>query len=385
MPRRLLAAVAAIWAGAAFSAPEPESFTIWGNAAEDGVAVYRIPQILETRSSELIALAEARYRPADGSRADIVIRRSHDGGKTWGSSEWIERGGPTDNHVLPVLLQDRDTGTIFFFCALRRAGGTRAPSTFSYYRRSDDDGRSWSEPVAVGPILAAADPFHRPHFYFGPGRAIQLSRGRPHFPGRLIVPVFLIRDQTVQPRSRRGYGDGVLFSDDHGRTWKAGGPVPLGSFNSSEVSIAELDDGRLILNARGAPDRMGTGGLQFAARTLSFSSDGGSTWTVPIEDNSGLPRYTETHSGLLRIPNWAGRGHSVLLFSFPAGPRRTHGTVALSTDGHRSWKVKKVIVPGSFGYSNMDLLPDGTVALIYEEASGNAIHLVRFGLDWFEQ
>ena len=56
--------------------------------------------------------------------------------------------------------------------------------------------------------------------------------------------------------------------------------------------------------------------------------------------------------------------------------------VYLSTDDHRSWIAKKLIVPGTFGYSNLDHLPDGTLLLLYEEASGARVHLVRFSFDW---
>ena len=396
-----LPAIAALNASAPAA---PETLLVWDNPKEDGVANYRIPQIIVTRTGLVIALAEARYKPGDGSQADIVIRRSRDGGKTWSKSQFIERGGPTDNHVLPGLLQDSITGRIFFFCALRGDGGIRANSTQSYYRSSDDEGVTWSEPVEVGSLLAAADlriqaeiaagtappayagdvgtRFNRQHFYFGPGRAIQLSAHHPRFPGRLVVPIFLIGNQMLRLRSERAYGDGVLLSDDQGKTWHAGNPVPLGSLGSSEVSVVELDDGRLLLNSRGALDQLEKGLAKSAPRTLSWSSDGGETWTRPIEDNSGLPHYTETHSGLLRVPASDAAQPSRFLFSFPIGPGRTHGMVYLSTDDHRSWIAKKLIVPGTFGYSNLDHLPDGTLLLLYEEASGARVHLVRFSFDW---
>lgn len=377
----------------------PEILPIWRNPAEDHVANYRIPQLLVTQSGAILACVEARQKPGDGSPTEIVIKRSRDGGKTWSEAIGVERIKTGENYVLPVLLEDRDTRRLFFFCAMRDAG-LRDPTTRSYYRTSDDEGSTWSEQIDVTPIIAAADEkvqsdlsagrassefngdkpelFGRKLFFFGPGRPIQVSRTHPRFPGRLVVPVFLIKDRTATPRSARAYGDGVLVSDDHGKTWHMDGVAPLGEFGSSEVSVAELDDGRLVLNARGAPENRGDSAA--APRTVSFSADGGASWTRP-ELAEGLPRYRETHCGLLRIQAPAGKG-SWHLFSFPAGPERRNGTILLSKDNHRTWPTRKLIVPGSFGYSNLDRLPDGTLVMIYETASGKEVNLVRFTLDW---
>ncbi|MES2694596.1 MAG: sialidase family protein [Verrucomicrobiota bacterium] len=396
----LLALAFAPVAWSASAPPPPEVIPIWNNPAEDKLANYRIPQLLVTRSGTLIACVEARYKSGDGSPTDIVIKRSKDGGRTWSETTWVERISGGENYVLPVLLEDRETKRLFFFCAMRDAG-LRDPTTRSYYRTSDDEGVTWSEQHDVSPIIAAADEkiqadiqagraprefagekpelFGRKLFFFGPGRAIQMSADHRQFPGRLVVPVFLIKDRVVQPRSARAYGDGVLVSDDHGKTWRMDGVAPLGEHGSSEVSVAELDDGRLVMNSRGAPDKRSDSSS--APRTVSFSSDGGRSWTRP-EITEALPRYRETHSGLLRINAGAGGKGSWYLFSCPLSTERKDGTILLSKDNHQTWPTRKLIVPGSFGYSNLDRLPDKTLVMIYETASGKEVNLVRFSLEW---
>ena len=64
---------------------------------------------------------------------------------------------------------------------------------------------------------------------------------------------------------------------------------------------------------------------------------------------------------------------------------RANGTILLSFDEGRSWPVRKRIVPGSFGYSNMDLLPDESVLIVYENATGTVVKATRFTLDWLTQ
>ncbi len=397
---------------AADGLPPPATAVVW-TGGEDGINVYTIPGLLVTKSGVVIAYAEARDRRGDGGKVDIVLKRSLGGGRTWSKSFMIERAQGIENYVLATLVQDRVSGRVFFFTALRDEGLADRTTT-DHYRYSDDDGATWSEPHDITPILYAADEkiqadlragragpefvgddpelFGRKLIFFGPGRSIQLSAQHPKFPNRIVVPLFYIKDRIVTPRAKRGYGNAVLVSDDGGRTWSVPGTVPLGEHGSSEISIVELADGRLMINARSAPPE--SRGMSVAGRTLAYSADGGATWTRPHLDTSGIPLYTETSSGLLRVshPATDPKGISRILFSFPhsmpaaaakaGSATRANGTILLSYDEGQSWAKQKLLVPGSFGYSNLDLLPDGTVLAVYENATGTVVNATRFTLAW---
>lgn len=408
----LLTVLAPVRGKTADDAVAPETSVIW-TANEDGVAVYTIPGVLVTTGGVVIAYAEARDRRGDGGPVDMVIKRSLDGGRTWTKSQFIERGQGADNYVLATLVQDRVSGRVYFFTALRD-GGISDRTTTNHYRYSDDNGATWSPPFDITGTLHAADEkvqrelragrvpeqfkgddpdlFGRQLVFFGPGRSIQLSAQHPTHPNRIVVPLFYIKDRTINPRAKRGYGNAVLVSDDGRHSWRVPGTVPLGEYGSSEISIVEMADGRILMNARGAPPE--TSGMAVAGRTVAFSDDGGTTWTRPIPDTSGIPNYIETSSGLLRIshPVTDPQGKSRILFSFPnslppegsnaGSAHRADGTILLSYDEGRSWPVRKLLVPGSFGYSNMDILPDGTVLIIYENATGTKVSATRFTLGW---
>lgn len=395
--------------------PPPATHVVW-TGGEDGTAIYTIPGLLVTTSGVVIAYAEARDHRGDGGPVDMVLKRSLDGGRSWSKSNFLERGTRLDNYVLATLVQDRVSGRVFFFTALRD-GGLADRTTTNHYRYSDDNGATWSAPHDITGLLYSADEkmqrellagsapeqfagddpalFGRQLIFFGPGRSIQLSATHPRHPNRIVVPLFYIKDRVVTPRSKRGYGNAVLVSDDGGRSWSVPGIVPLGDHGSSEISIVELADGRIMMNARGAPPE--STGMSVAGRTVSYSSDGGATWTRPTPDTSGIPNYIETSSGLLRISHPASdpTGRSRILFSFPhslppadtsalrsLSQVRANGTILLSYDEGQSWPVQKLLVPGSFGYSNMDILPDGTVLLVHENATGTQVSATRFTLDW---
>jgi hypothetical protein len=185
---------------------------------------------------------------------------------------------------------------------------------------------------------------------------------------------------------QRGQFNTMLISDDGGKTWKAGGSVPIGEFPNSEPSIVELASGDLLFNIRVEHHYF---------RVLSRSTDGGNTWSV-AQRTAEFPAYDQIHSGLLRYslarrdPSHTNR----LLFSFPAGapdsngrPKRENMNVWLSYDEHATWPVRKVINPGPSYYSNMALTADNTILLIYGRDGTDSYMpertvVARFNLEW---
>lgn len=244
-----------------------------------------------------------------------------------------------------------------------------------FYLRSDDDGVTWTKPVE---ITATFDRF-RPEYDWrviatGPGHGIQLR------PGRLLVPVWLSTSKTSP------HGPAVastIYSDDHGRTWQRGDIAVPEHFGPSETAAVELSDGRVMLNVRnrGATNR----------RLVLFSNDGATNWSAPQFDDA----LTEPvcMAGLVRWPTVETNSTPVqhILFSNPAsGTRdRRNLTVRLSEDDGRTWSASRVLEPGPSAYSDLAVLPDGTILCFYERGRGaakrsayGALTLARFNLEW---
>ena len=82
------------------------------SAGDGGVHTYRIPAIVQTQGGVLLAFAEARHNSrSDTGDIDLVVRRSTDGGRTWGETITVwDDGGNVCGNPCPVV--DRRTGRV---------------------------------------------------------------------------------------------------------------------------------------------------------------------------------------------------------------------------------------------------------------------------------
>src|SRR5437763_17129661 len=81
-------------------------------AGEGGYHSYRIPALLATPKGTLLAFCEGRKNSSsDSGDIDLLLRRSLDGGKTWGEVQKIADMG-TDTIGNPTPVFERKTRTI---------------------------------------------------------------------------------------------------------------------------------------------------------------------------------------------------------------------------------------------------------------------------------
>jgi sialidase-1 len=110
-----------------------------------------------------------------------------------------------------------------------------------------------------------------------------------------------------------------------------------------------------------------------------LSKDGGKTFSAPGQDDVLVEPVCQ--ASILRHPGKAGG----ILFSNPASTRREKMTVRLSRDEGKTWPHALLLHGGPAAYSCLAVLPDGTVACLYERGEKNAhetITLTRFSLDF---
>ena len=314
---------------------------------------YRIPALVKTSSGTLLAFCEGRRNSAaDHGDVDILVKRSRDGGRTWGEFSVVhhEDGGITIGNPVPVF--DRDTGQVWLaFCRNNRR---------VFVTSSADEGGTWTLPRE---ITQSVKPAHWGGWYAtGPGHGIQLRSGR------LTVPANH-GETELQPKGSTAIH--VVYSDDHGDTWKVGKASEAGA---NEVTMAERSDGTVYMNARNNRDTSGTANY----RAWTVSHDGGISWGPVAHD----PVLVDPVCQGSVLASRDSAGHLVFLFSNPASLRRQRMTVRLSMDEGRTWPKSMLLYEGPAAYSDLVELGDGWYGCLYERDGYRHLTFARFPLDW---
>jgi len=347
--------------GAAWSAPQdatraadaPQQVDVYTSGTE-GYHTYRIPGVVITKTGTLLAFCEGRKTGSgDQGDIDLVLRRSSDGGKTWGPMQLVHEEGGTAKITIgnPCPVVDRQSGTIWLpFCR----NNDRV-----FVTKSSDDGKTWAAPTE---ITRSVKPPNWAWYATGPGHGIQLSSGR------LLVPC----DHSVggEPGwDKQGYSH-VFFSDDHGATWKLGGSTEM---KMDECEAVELADGSILLCMRNY--------VKPNQRAFATSRDGGLSWSKPQKHPQVHCPVCQASIQRYSLPP----GKNRVLYSGPGGPGRTHLAIRLSYDEGKSWPLAKVLHAGPSAYSDLVVLPDGTIGCLYERGAKRAyekITFARFTLAW---
>jgi sialidase-1 len=342
---------------------EPEQLAVF-EAGKDGYHTYRIPALIVSPKGVLLAFCEGRKGGrGDTGDIDLLLKRSFDGGRTWRETQtvWDEADNTCGN---PCPVVDASTGTIWLLLThnLRRdteaqiVDGTSKGTRTVWVAKSTDDGATWSRPVEITRDVKRPD---WTWYATGPGVGIQLRSGR------LVVPC---DNKVAVSKARQSH---VIYSDDHGTTWKLGGV--LGP-NCNESQVAELSDGRLTINMRSYQANH--------RRLVATSKDRGMTWTEPREDATLIEPVCQ--ASLLRHRPSAG-DKNYLVFSNPASTKREKLTLRASEDDGRTWPIQRLLHTGPAAYSCLTTLPDGTLACLYERGRKEpyeTITLARFPFSW---
>jgi sialidase-1 len=348
----------------------------------DGFASIRIPSVVVSKKGTVLAFAEGRAAHADQAKNKIILKRSTDGGKSWEAIAVIaEDGDRALNNPCAVVQRQGDQVLLMYQsypAGISERSGEIQPGydgdqvVRNWMISSDDDGATWRKPREItretkreSVVTTIAG---------GPGIGIQLRHGK--HAGRILIP----------------FNEGpfglwniyAVYSDDQGQTWNIGDVAPGGLIDAgdgkkistvNEAQFVELSDGSIRFNVRrwAGP----------AVRKTSVSEDGGKTWSQ-VED---VPALADPGcmGSVLRYTDPADGAKSRILFSGPQSSRRENGTIFVSYDEGQTWPTKRVLCRGSFAYSCLTALPDGTIGCLYEADGTSRIVFARFTLDWLTE
>jgi sialidase-1 len=339
-------------------------------AGLEGYASFRIPAVVTSQQGTVLAFCEGRVDSArDHGHIDIVLKRSTDGGRTWGPlSVAADNGRHLAGNPAPVVL---DTGRILLVYirstatatedAILRGEVSDADGRRIWVRHSDDDGLTWSSSREITAQVKRAG---WRWYATTPGHAIQLRTGRVVVPANHTIPPTGTDDGT-EARYNSGH---CLLSDDRGATWSIGyvDENTDGYVNVNETTAAELPDGRVYFNTRNDSPSPGN-------RADAHSKDGGKTLVKPFRPQASLPAPVCEASVLqLRDPD-------LLLCSGPADPAaRALMTIRASTDGGTTWRPAFTADGLPAAYSDLVRIDAGTVGLLYETGDFGPYETITF-------
>ncbi len=251
----------------------------------------------------------------------------------------------------PVLWR-APTGRLWMFYPVRQ--GDSWATALLAAKVSDDDGATWTD---------AAPPTDEPGF---------MTRARPiTLPdGSCLLPADL--NPSIDPEFVSEQSGSLFFRSDRDLTqWEATEIIPsrLGNHQPAVALVGDDDDGRLIAYCRRGGDYFGRAdGMLVQSESL----DGGITWSDGTETEFPNPN---SPVDFIRLQS----GHLLLAYNDSSFERRPL-TVALSTDGDRSYPHRRDIIDGNLSYSYPCALQvsDGTIYLFFTAGSRSHIKYARF-------
>ncbi|MBU3743866.1 MAG: glycosyl hydrolase [Sediminibacterium sp.] len=324
---------------------------------DDKVHTFRIPGIISTQKGTLLAVYDIRYDKSGDlpGNIDVGLSRSTNGGKTWEPMKIImDMGPPHANNGVgdPAILFDPKTNTIWVAALWSKGNrsiagslpGLSPDSTGQLVLVSSaDDGITWSAPKSITPQVKNPA-WHL--FFQGPGSGITMKNGQLVFAAQYW-------DETKMPHAT------IIYSDDHGQTWK--GQIAGPKSNTTESQVVETNPGTLLLNMR---DNRGN------FRSIATTRDFGKTWIEHPGSYNALPDPVCMGS-LVKSSVWVKDvKKEVLFFSNPnTSSGRFNLTIKASTNLGTSWpKEQQVLIDErlGFGYSSITPIDASSIGILYE-------------------
>ncbi len=315
---------------------------------KEGYQTFRIPAIVTTNSGKILAFAEGRVKgTSDTGDIDLVMKSSNDGGKTWSRLTiiWNDKNNVCGN---PAPVVDKETGMVHLLLTWNLGedherdiiAGKSKDTRRVFVSSSLNEGETWTTPQE---ITTSTKLENWTWYATGPCHGIQLKHGKDN--GRLVIPCDHIEAGTKK------YFSHIIYSDDYGKTWQLGGSTLQDQVN--ECTVAELPDGKLLLNMRNY-DRTQK------SRKISFSEDGGLSWSDIQPDTALIEPICQASLLFSEI-------NKSLYFLNPANTNsRINMTLKSSSDFGNTWQTVKVLNSGPSAYSDLTFINDNTLGCLYE-------------------
>ena len=331
-----------------------------------GCKNYRIPAMIVATDGSIVTAIDRRYEQSNdlgNHKIDVAVRRSTDNGKTWSKPLIIAQGDSLTESGYgygDASFARTSSGKILCLMSAGRKsffGGMR----YIAMQSSSDNGITWQ----TAPIEITAGNFTDSVFGQKNGMgmySIFVSSGKGLTTRRGDV-MFLCDCITQHGGHEKNF---LLKSADEGSSWKLGPTLVYDRAN--EAKLIEKNDGTLLASVR-----------QHGFRGFNTGSADGRQWEHQwrsntlwgTDCNADIIYYTRNADGNSK--------HDMILHSILKSKGRKNLTIYKSHDEGNTWIEVFNIQPGDASYSTMEVLNDGSLAILYEDNSNHGCgHTINF-------
>ena len=345
---------------------------------DKGTRYYRIPSITVTKDGKrLVTLTDDRKAHGSDlpSHCYLVAQYSEDNGKSWSEPVTVagtaETGGDY-GHGDASIVTNRDNGEIV---GIMTSAGTYG---HGFFAGTSEQPPRWKTITSTDGGLTWSTPVDHTDDLFGANCDNEKTKTwKSGFSGSGAA--LQKRDGTLVSSFVNREADNsqnfyFFMSKDGGRNWYVSGTS--GTKSADEPKTLERNNGDLAISVRAS-------GYNYH----NVTSDDGATWKYPSQT-----RFTTGISGnacdgeyMVWCSTLEGNPWNIALQTLPNSGSRENVSIALSTDEGETFGAPKTICPRGSCYSATVVLPDGTLGVYYEENGiydGFVMRFVRFSLDW---
>ena len=292
-----------------------------GGLNKDGINTYRIPALLKTDKGTLIAGAdERRLQFSDWGDIGMVVRRSQDGGETWGDRITIsnlrdnpdakDKTAPSPLNIDMVLVQDPTTKRIFsvydMFPEGKAVFGMPAKPEKAYERIGDKTyqilyktgEKGYYTIRENGEVYNSKNQKTDYHVVVNPKQRGYSDKGDLYKGKDLIGNVYFAQSTKNPFRVANTSYLWMSYSDDDGKTWSAPKDITpgirqdwmkfLGTGPGTGIVLRTgTHKGRILVPAYTTNNISHLGGSQ--SSRLIYSDDHGVTWHAGEAPNDNRP------------------------------------------------------------------------------------------------
>ncbi len=348
---------------------------------DNGSRVYRIPAMVVANDGSIVAAVDKRYDShtdiGGGHVIDIVVRRSTDGGKTWGTPVVVAKGDNSSDATCgygdPSLIKGNDgkiycifgAGNIGYFYGLNRI----------CVSVSEDNGVTWSSSasnppadiVSTGKLTDHASSYGSNtcyglyDYFVTSGRGLCTSEG--YLMGLLPAQPYTNEGKTEKTSNSHDY---IFYSTDKGATWHISENAIF--TGGDEAKVIQANDGSLLASVRQGNNR------GFNTATYTANGDGTLTFTMGTQWNNAQLNAGgyANNQDIFYFQRETDEGKTDVIFHSMTTGQHANLKLYYSTDKGRNWTEFLNVQTKGTRYVTMEKSPAGSLYLLFEDQSLNS-------------